>query len=66
MTQADILKVMKKQPERWFRIQELADLTKVKAGNASRALTKLFKTNEVLRKYSKVQYWNITLWKYKD
>lgn len=68
MTQAEVLKFLRKNPDKWFLAEEIAKkLRNLQGINTIRAnLSRLFKQNEVFRKektnYYRKRYY---VWKFK-
>lgn len=50
MTQQDVLKILKKNPDKWFSSKEIAKIICVGVGSISTNLTKLYNSGDVLRK----------------
>lgn len=66
MSQETIMQILKKNPNKWFTIQEISKKTNVNKSTAANSLTKLFKHNEIFRKNTRNKKgYSIYLYKYK-
>jgi len=57
MSQADVIKILRKHPDRWFTRQEIAKMMKNKCNinNVSNNLLRLYKRGEIFKKYKRIE-----------